>query len=40
MKGVNNFYNIIFSGCNIRVVKQSSTNVDFFFFTKIIVTYK
>ena len=27
MKGVNNFYNVIFSGCNIRVVKQSSTNV-------------
>ena len=39
MKGVNNFYNIIFLGCNIRVVKQSSTNVHFF-LTKIIVTYK
>ena len=30
MKGVNNFYNIIFSGCNIGVVKQSSTNAHFF----------
>ena len=31
MKGVKNFYNNIFSGCNIREVKRSSTNVHFFY---------
>ena len=31
MKGVNNFYNNIFSGWNIREVKRSSTNVHFFY---------